>query len=84
MSLEPVSPQELYAVLCDAASQDPALVQASSQRLKIMLDRQFGTYEGLSAIATTPDVPLPVRQQSIIQFKNAVTATSGSGWKGRK
>lgn len=64
-----VSPDELYAVVAGAASQDPALVTASATRLKEMLD-MHGTFNCLSAIAAQRDVPLDVRRQAIIQFKN--------------
>lgn len=62
-----------------AASQDPALCQASSARFKQMLD-MFGIYDGLHEIAASRAVPLPVRQQSIIQFKNAAI----NHWRSRK
>lgn len=44
-----------------------------------MLD-MFGTYDALHEIAAQRTVPLPVRQQAIIQFKNAAV----SHWKSRK
>lgn len=74
-----VSPQELYDVMCGAASQDPARVQASAARLKEMLDL-FGTFDALHEIASQKAVALPVRQQSIIQFKNGALGH----WRSRK
>jgi CAS/CSE protein involved in chromosome segregation len=77
--VENVSPTELYEVVSLASSQDPTRVQASSKRLKEMLE-MFGTYDGLHEIAAQKTVPLPVRQQSIIQFKNAAL----THWRSRK
>lgn len=74
-----VSPAELYEVIVAACSQNYSQVQASSQRLKQMLD-MFGTYDSLQDIATRPNTPLPIRQQAIIQFKNAVV----HHWRSRK
>ncbi|KAI0719492.1 ARM repeat-containing protein [Cerioporus squamosus] len=74
-----VSPEELYSIVCGAASQDPALVQASTTRLKAALEIP-GEYDVLHEIAATKSVPLPVRQQAIIQFKNAATGH----WRSRK
>lgn len=75
----PVDPNELFNVICGAASQDPALMKASSTRLKDMLE-MFGTYDALHQIASQTTVPLPVRQQSIIQVKNNAL----SHWRSRK
>ncbi|KAH7916807.1 ARM repeat-containing protein [Hygrophoropsis aurantiaca] len=77
--VENVSPEEVYNVITGASSQDPALVDASSKRLKELLEC-FGTYDALHEIAAQKSVPLHVRQQSIIQFKNAAL----SHWKSRK
>ena len=74
-----VSPAELYEVIVAACSQDYSQIQASSQRLKQMLE-MFGTYDSLQDIATRPNTPLPIRQQAIIQFKNAVV----HHWRSRK
>jgi hypothetical protein len=62
-----------------ASSQDPNQVQASSKRLKEMLE-MFGTYDALHEIAAQRMVPLPIRQQAIIQFKNAAL----NHWRSRK
>lgn len=74
-----LSPEELYNVICGAASQDPAQVQASATRLKELL-LLSGAYATLYEIASQRSVSLAVRQQSIIQFKNNAI----SHWKGRK
>jgi hypothetical protein len=79
VNVEHVSPQELYDVMTAASSQDPAQIQESSKRLKQMLD-MFGTFNALHEIAAQRTVPLIIRQQSIIQFKNAAL----SHWKSRK
>ncbi|EPT02714.1 hypothetical protein FOMPIDRAFT_1159700 [Fomitopsis schrenkii] len=76
---ETLSPEELYNVICGAASQDPTQLQASATRLKELL-LLSGAYETLYEIASQRTVPLAVRQQSIIQFKNNAV----SHWKGRK
>ncbi|KDQ64644.1 hypothetical protein JAAARDRAFT_187954 [Jaapia argillacea MUCL 33604] len=78
-AIENVSPQELYDVICGAASQDPRQVQASTKRLKEMSE-MFGTYDALHEIAATRSLPLSVRQQSIIQFKNTALAH----WRSRR
>ncbi|KAG1815549.1 ARM repeat-containing protein [Suillus subaureus] len=74
-----VDPQELYQVITQASSQNPAEVHASSKRVEELLD-YFGTFDGLHEIAATRSVPLPVRKQSIIQFKNKAL----NHWKSRK
>jgi hypothetical protein len=74
-----VSPEELYNVICAAASQDPAQIKASSDRLKQMLE-MTGTFDALSEIAAQRNLPLQVRQQSIIQLKNS----SLGHWKSKK
>lgn len=76
---ETLSPEELYNVICGAASQDPAQVQTAATRLKELLQLS-GAYETLYEIASQKTVPLAVRQQSIIQFKNNAVGH----WKGRK
>ncbi|KAF7352662.1 Importin N-terminal domain-containing protein [Mycena venus] len=78
-SYRPPSAEEVYQVMTGAASQDPALFQASSTRLKEMLD-MFGIYDALHEIAAQRAVPLQIRQQSIIQFKNAAL----THWRSRK
>jgi hypothetical protein len=75
-----VDPQELFHVICGAATQDPARVRASSDRLKQLVDNYFGTYDTLLEIASQPTIELAVRQQCIIQFKNKALAY----WKSRK
>lgn len=73
------SPEEVYNVICAAASQDPVQLKASAERLKELLEMP-GTFDALSEIAATRTLPLPVRQQSIIQLKNS----SLNHWKSRK
>ncbi|KAJ3559178.1 hypothetical protein NM688_g492 [Phlebia brevispora] len=73
------SPEEVYNVICAAASQDPAQIKASSERLKQLLE-MAGTFDSLSEIAATRTLPLPVRQQSIIQLKNS----SLNHWRSRR
>ncbi|KAG2154931.1 ARM repeat-containing protein [Suillus bovinus] len=74
-----VDPQELYGVITQASSQNPAEVHASSKRVEELLN-YFGTFDGLHEIAATRSVPLPVRKQSIIQFKNKAL----NHWRSRK
>lgn len=76
---EIASPEELYDVIVGAASQDPRLVVSSTDRLKKMLD-MHGTFDCLSTIACQRSLPLNVRQQSIIQFKNVAL----NHWKARR
>lgn len=66
---ERISPEGLYNVLCEAASQDPAKMQAASALLKDMLELP-GCWNVLQEIAAQKTVPLPVRQLSALQFKN--------------
>ncbi|KAF8974448.1 armadillo-type protein [Flammula alnicola] len=77
--VQSVSPAELYEVIVGASSQDISRIQASSQRLKQMLD-MFGSYDALQEIAARTTLPLAIRQQAIIQFKNAVV----HHWRSRK
>lgn len=74
-----VSVEELYLVISGAASQDPAQVQQSSRRLTELFLLP-GAFDALSEIVAQKSVPLHVRQQSIIQLKNAALAH----WKSRK
>lgn len=74
-----VSPQELFQVICDAASQDPVKMKVSTDRLKQLLD-MTGSFDALSEITVQRSVPLQVRQQSIIQLKNAVSVH----WRSRR
>ena len=74
-----VTPEELYNVVCGAASQDPKQVQSSTTRLKEILEIP-GAYDVLHEIATQKTLPLQVRQQAIIQFKNGTTGH----WRSRK
>ncbi|KAK7695434.1 hypothetical protein QCA50_000070 [Cerrena zonata] len=73
------SPEEVFQVITDAASQDPAKIKYSSERLKELLE-MTGTYDALSEISVQQTVPLLVRQQAIIQLKNNVT----NFWRSRK
>jgi hypothetical protein len=79
VTVETVSPQELLQVITNASSQNPLLVQQSSKRLKEMFE-MFGTFDALHEIAAQTQMPLHIRQQAIIQFKNAALAH----WKSRK
>lgn len=74
-----VPADELFQVICDAASQDPAKMRASTDRLKELLD-MTGSFDALSEIAVQQNLPLQVRQLSIIQLKNAVS----NHWRSRK
>ncbi|KAI0796611.1 ARM repeat-containing protein [Abortiporus biennis] len=79
MPVQHANPQEVFAVIVDAASQDPAKVKASSDRLKQLLE-MAGTSDALSEIAAQKDVDVQVRQQSIIQLKNSAL----SHWRSRR
>lgn len=74
-----VNRQELLEIVYAASSQVPAQVQASTERLKTLLEN-VGTYDALHEIAAEKSLPLQVRQQSIIQFKNSAL----SHWRSRK
>ena len=76
---EQANPEEIYQVVSNAASQDPQLVSSSTKRLKDLLLLP-GTFEFLSQITVQYNVPLPMRQQSIIQLKNAALPQ----WKSRR
>lgn len=78
--IDPINFQTLYQTVCNAASQDPALVQVSAKRLQEYLDHP-GVPEQLQAIAVEKDkVPLEVRQLAMIQFKNTVS----TAWKNKR
>lgn len=69
---EHVSREELFKVVTGAASLDPAHMQASSKRLKELMEMQ-GTAEALFECAADRNLPLNVRQMAILQFKiNAI------------
>lgn len=79
-SLPNVDPQEVYNAIVGAASQDPARIKASANRLQELYDNYFGTYNTLLEIASQSSIDLVVRQQCIIQFKNKALPY----WKSRK
>lgn len=74
-----VSPEELFAVISDATSQDPSRVEPSAKRLKDLF-QQAGVYDALHVIAATKTLPLPIRIQASLQFKNEAL----KNWKSRK
>lgn len=78
-SVETVNPQELYQTIVDASSQDPSRVHSSSTRLEQM-SHMLGTIDALQEIAIQRSLPLPIRQQATIQFKNLVSAS----WRSRR
>ena len=75
----PVNPEELYNVIAGISSQDPAVLKASTTRFEEMLQMQ-GTFHTLNVIATTRSLPLNIRQQAIIQFKNKALGQ----WRSRR
>ncbi|KAL0067569.1 hypothetical protein AAF712_005284 [Marasmius tenuissimus] len=77
--VQDVSPAELYEVITGASSSDPSQVQECSKRFKEML-QQNGIFDALHQIAAERSVPLHVRKQASIQFKNEALKS----WKSRK
>lgn len=76
---QPVDPAELLHVVSQASSQNADHVQQAAKRLQKLCE-MFGTFEGLQEIAVQKELPLVVRQQAIIQFKNSAL----SHWKSRR
>ena len=66
---QPATLEEVFAIVTGATSQDPAVLKASTDQLKHILERP-GTLDFLQEIAAQKAVPAAVRQQSIIQVKN--------------
>ncbi|PPQ99043.1 hypothetical protein CVT24_003603 [Panaeolus cyanescens] len=79
VNVQTVSREELYQVITAASSQNISAIHASSQRLKEMLD-MYGCYDALQELAANSTLPLAMRQQAIIQFKNAVVGH----WRSRR
>lgn len=79
-SRTPVSPDELLQVLNNAASQNSTLVQTSSTQLASLIEKHTDVLDGMHYIATQRDMPLHIRQQSIIQFRNL----GSSHWRSKK
>ncbi|KAL0577074.1 hypothetical protein V5O48_004917 [Marasmius crinis-equi] len=77
--VQDVSPAELYTVMTGASSSNPQEVQQCSTRFKEML-QQNGIFDALHQIAAERSVPLYVRKQASIQFKNEALRS----WKSRK
>ncbi|KIJ70097.1 hypothetical protein HYDPIDRAFT_178457 [Hydnomerulius pinastri MD-312] len=67
-----VNQDELLRIVTLASSQIPSQIQASTERLKVLLDTHAGTYNGLHKIAADHSQPL--------HFKNAALAH----WRSRK
>lgn len=78
-NVQDVNPQELFNVIAGAASQDPSILKASGERLKELMSMS-GTIDGLSELVSRRDLPLAIRQQSVIQLKNTVA----SHWRSRR
>ena len=76
--LQPATLEEVFAIVTGATSQDPAVLKASTDHLKQILERP-GTLDFLQEIAAQKTVPLVVRQQSIIQVKNNL-----KNWKAKR
>ncbi|KAF8826887.1 hypothetical protein HHX47_DHR5000875 [Lentinula edodes] len=75
-----VSPEELFQVISDATSQqDPRRVETSTKRLKELFQLP-GVYDALHEIAAAKTLPLAIRIQASIQFKNEAL----KNWKSRK
>ncbi|KAJ4478277.1 ran binding protein 11 [Lentinula aciculospora] len=75
-----VSPEELFQVISDATSQqDPRRIESSTKRLKELF-QQPGVYDALHEIAAEKALPLPIRIQASLQFKNEAL----KNWKSRK
>jgi hypothetical protein len=72
------SAADVYQVLSDAASQDPARVQAGLQGVQT-LQKQPGAFAEFQNVAATRTVDPNIRRQAIIQFKNGVL----SHWRSR-
>nr|GAT59975.1 predicted protein [Mycena chlorophos] len=70
---------EVFGVMSGCSSQDPAVLQASTARLKELLN-VFGIFNALHEIAAEKSAPLHIRQMAIIQFKN----TAAQNWRSRK
>ncbi|KAJ3710388.1 ran binding protein 11 [Lentinula raphanica] len=78
--MQQVSPEELFQVISDATSQqDPRRVEASTKRLKELF-QQPGVYDALHEIAATKTLPVTIRIQASLQFKNEAL----KNWKSRK
>ena len=69
---------DVYSALGDAASQDPALAQASFRKLE-ELHKTPGALAEMVNIAATKTAPLDIRRIAIIQFKNHGT----SNWRSK-
>lgn len=80
-TVQTVDVEELYSVISGATSQNSAVAPSRvyDERFKQMLD-MTGTFDGLSDIASQKSVPLAIRLQSIIQFKNHAF----NHWRSRK
>lgn len=65
----PATFQEVLTVVTGATSQDPVVLKASTDQLKLILDRP-GTLDFLQEISAQKSSPLAIRQQCIIQVKN--------------
>jgi hypothetical protein len=75
----PVPPEDILDVLKALSSQDPSHLKAAEERLK-QFGGQTGTWDTIHRFAADPSLPLDVRKQALIQFKNGALQR----WRSRK
>jgi hypothetical protein len=78
-SADPATAHEIIQLLQDASSQDPSKINLLTDAFQRLEDRP-GSFDIVHQIAAQKDMPLPVRQMAIIQFKNIVQGK----WRSRK
>ncbi|KZT53287.1 ARM repeat-containing protein [Calocera cornea HHB12733] len=70
--------QQLYQVLSDACSQDPARMMPAAERLP-KLEKEQGAFHAIYQIGAEKRVPVPVREMAMIRLKNEMT----THWRSR-
>ncbi|KAI0030712.1 ARM repeat-containing protein [Vararia minispora EC-137] len=75
----PIPIEDLFSIVCAAASQDPNVMLTAATRLRDCL-KLPGTVNSLHHIASQKSAPLSVRQLAIIQCKNEIPTQ----WRQRK
>jgi hypothetical protein len=75
----PVQPGDILRVLQALSSQDPSAFKGAEEQLK-QFGEQPGTWELVHQYAAQKDLPLDLRKQALIQFKNSAVTR----WRSRK
>jgi hypothetical protein len=76
---QPVPPGDILNVLQELSSQNPVNFNSAEEKLKEFGER-LGTWDTVHQLANDDSLPIDLRKQALIQFKNCAV----SRWRSRK